>query len=444
MVRISFIGAGSVVFARNLLTDVLTFPELQDSTISLMDVDEDRLATVTEVIERTVDEHDLDATVESTTDRRESLADADYVINAIHVGGREPFENEIEIPREHGVRQAVGDTLGPGGVFRALRTIPTMLDVARDMEAVCPDALLLNYTNPMAMLCWAVDEATDVDVIGLCHSVPHTVHAIADYADVPAEEVEYWVAGINHMAWFLDVEHDGEDLYPALHEAASDPEIYPKDNVRFEVLEHFDHFVTESSNHMSEYVPYLRDDPAVIEDYVVDVDSDWYFTDWMETGAYFEHWTDYKAEAAERTADDYDTDLERSEEYGSRVIYSMETGERRRMNLNVRNDVGAIANLPSNACVEVPCLVDDRGVHPCGVGDLPPQLAALDRTNVNVQELAVRGALDDDPTAVRQALKLDPLTAASCTLDEIDALADDLFAANADYLSDDLVASAEF
>jgi len=442
MTRISFIGAGSVVFARNLVTDILTYPELEDSTISLMDVDPDRLDTVATVLRHTVDEHDLDATIEATTDRRESLRDADYVINAIHVGGAAPFENEIEIPREYGVAQAVGDTLGPGGVFRALRTVPTLLDIARDMEELCPDALLLNYTNPMAMLCWAVDEATDVDVIGLCHSVPHTVSALADYVGVPEDEVEYWVAGINHLAWFLELEHDGRDLYPDLHDAAADPDLYDQDNVRFDLFEHFGYFVTESSNHASEYLPYVRDDPDVLEEYVVgDLETDWYFTDWMETGHYLEHWRAYREEHDDRTADDYDTDLERSPEYGSRVIHSMETGERRRMNLNVRNR-GTVSNLPADCCVEVPCLVDDRGVHATRVGDLPTQLAALCRTNVNVQALAVEGALDHDAEAVRQAVALDPLTSACCTLDEVESMVDDLFAANADYLADELVADA--
>jgi|AntDeeMinimDraft_5_1070356.scaffolds.fasta_scaffold00260_3 alpha-galactosidase len=439
MPNVAFIGAGSIVFARNLMGDILSYSELQGSTVTLMDIDEERLDRVATAGEEMVAHNDVDATIETTTDRREALDGADYVLNMIHVGGREPFENEIRIPQEYGVNQAVGDTLGPGGVFRFLRTAPVMLDLARDMEELCPDALLLNYTNPMAMLCWAVDEATDVDVVGLCHSVQHTAQAVSDYADVPREELDYWVAGINHMAWFLEAEHDGESIYPALYEAADDPETHKRDNVRFDILRHFGAFVTESSNHMSEYVPYFRTDEAKIEEYTVDEEFDDYFVDWMPTGRYFEHWCEYQQEAREMTADDIDPEIERSEEYGSRIIHSMETGEQRRMNINVRNDAGAIANLGNDTCVEVPCLVDGQGVHPCSVGELPAQLVALNRTNTSVQRLAVQAALDHDQDALRQAVKLDPLTSAACTLDEIDEMVDDLLSANAEYLPDELV-----
>jgi alpha-galactosidase len=290
----------------------------------------------------------------------------------------------------------------------------------------------------MAMLCWAVDEATDIDVVGLCHSVQHTAEAIANYVDVPKEELDHWVAGINHVAWFLEAEHDGESVYPALYEAMDDPETYDRDNVRFEMLRHFDAFVTESSNHMSEYVPYFRTEEETIEEFVVEEEFEEYFVDWMETEAYFEHWCEYQQEAAEMDPDDIDPTIERSEEYGSRIIHSMETGETRRMNINVRNTTDAITNLATDACVEVPCLVDATGVRPCSVGELPPQLAAIDRSNVEVQRLAVQAALDHDEDALRQAVKLDPLTGAACTLAEIDEMVDDLLAANAAYLPDKL------
>jgi alpha-galactosidase len=442
MVRVTFIGAGSVVFARQLAGDILSFPELTDSELVLMDVDEERLAKTETVVENMIADNDLEATVEATTDRREALDGADYVLNTIHVGGREPFENEIEIPQQYGVGQAVGDTLGPGGVFRALRTAPVMLDIARDMEDVCPDALLLNYTNPMAMLCWAVDEATDVDVIGLCHSVQGTAHRLANRLDVPYEELSYWVAGINHMAWFLELEHDGEDLYPRLEEVADDPDQYKRDAVRYDVTEHFGSFITESSHHLSEYLPYFRTDQSVIDEYVLEEDISCPIH-WMPNGEYFRHWCDYQSEDATKDAGEFDTDIDRSNEYGSRIIHSMETGERRRMNINVRNDTDAIANLPDNALVEVPCLVDDSGVHPCSVGELPPQLAALNRSNIGVQELAVKGILESDLESIRQAIKLDPLTAACCTLDEIDDMIDDLLEANAEYVPDAFVGQAE-
>ena len=440
MAKIAFIGAGSVVFAQNLIGDILSFPALEDSTLSLMDIDPERLEQTTTIAERMMAEADGSGEIQSTTDRREALEGADYVLNMIHVGGSEPFENEIHIPRSYGVNQAVGDTLGPGGVFRLLRTVPAMLEIARDMEEVCPNALLLNYTNPMAMLCWAIDEATDVEIIGLCHSVQHTAEAIAAYANVPREELEYWVAGINHMAWFLEATHGGESIYPALYEAMEDPETYDQDNVRFEILRHFDAFVTESSNHMSEYVPYFRTDEDTIEDLVVEGDFEFYFTDWMETGHYLEHWLDYQQENAERDFAEEEFEIDRSEEYGSRIIHSLETGTPRRMNINVRNTGGAIANLEDAACVEVPCLVDGTGIHPCSVGQLPPQLAALNRSNIAVQRLAVQGALTGDIEHIRQAIKLDPLTAAALTLEEIDAMIDDLLEANAEYLPESLLA----
>lgn len=439
MPKITFIGAGSIVFARNLMGDILSFPELQGSTLSLMDIDSDRLDRTVAAADAMLEYNDVDATIEATMDRREALSDADYVLNMIHVGGREPLENEIRIPQEYGVSQAVGDTLGPGGIFRLLRTAPAMLDLARDMEELCPDALLLNYTNPMAMLCWAIDEATDVDIIGLCHSVQHTAEAISNYVDIPREEFDYWVAGINHMAWFLEAKHDGDSVYPALYDAIDDPKTYNRDNVRFEILQHFGAYVTESSNHMSEYVPYFRTEEETIQEFVVEEDYDEYFVDWMPTGRYFEHWCSYQQEAAEMEASDIDPLIERSEEYGSRIIHSMETGQLRRMNINIRNDEHAITNLAADACVEVPCLVDDRGVNPCTVGDLPPQLASLNRSNIDVQRLAVKGALEHDQDAIRRAIKLDPLTAAACTLDEIDNMVDDLLAANADYLPAELL-----
>jgi alpha-galactosidase len=443
MPKITFIGAGSIVFARNLMGDILSYPELQGSTLSLMDVDAERLDRTVTAADAMLEHNDIDATIEATTDRREALKDADYVLNMIHVGGQEPFENEIQIPKEYGVNQAVGDTLGPGGVFRALRTAPVMLKLAEDMEELCPDALLMNYTNPMAILCWAIDEATDIDTIGLCHSVQHTTEAISKYVEIPKEELEHWVAGINHMAWFLEAKHEGKSVYPDLYKAMDDPNIYKRDNIRFEILRHFGAFVTESSNHMSEYVPYFRTEEETIQEYIVDEKFDDYFVDWMGTGRYFEHWCEYQQNAAEMDVSDIDPEIERSEEYGARVIHSIETGERRRMNLNIRNTDSAIANLSNDACVEVPCLVDKQGINPCSVGELPPQLAALNRTNINVQRLAVEAALEHDQDTLRRAIKLDPLTAAACTFDEIDDMIDDLLEANADNLPNELVRGAE-
>ncbi|XVH33108.1 alpha-glucosidase/alpha-galactosidase (plasmid) [Haloferacaceae archaeon DSL9] len=433
MLRIAFIGAGSMVFARKLVGDILSFPELSDSEIVLMDIDDHRLSQTASVAEAMVENSGVDATIEATTDRREALDGADYVLNMINVGGTEPFENEIRIPERYGVEQAIGDTLGPGGIFRGLRTIETMLDVAADMEERCPDALLLNYTNPMAILCWAMDEATDIETVGLCHSVPHTAEAISEYTDVPREELQYWVAGINHVAWFLECEWDGVDVYPMLEEAMEDPEIYEKDTVRFELMKHFGAFVTESSHHNSEYHPYFRTNPETIEQ-LTGTD----YAERMPTATYLEGWKERSTERDNALAnvDASEVTIERSEEYASRLIHSIETDTPRRLNLNVSNRTDAIRNLPSGACVEVPCLIDGTGVHPCSVGELPPPLVSLIRTNINVQELAVKGALEGDRDAVHRAVKLDPLTAAELTLDEIHEMTEELIEANEAYLPD--------
>jgi alpha-galactosidase len=429
--RIAFIGAGSTVFARTLVGDVLSFGALADSELALMDIDGGRLEQTRRVTRAMVDNEGLDATVEATTDRRAALDGADYVVNMVNVGGREPFENEIRIPEEYGIEQAIGDTTGPGGVFRGLRTIPTMLEIARDMGELCPDALLLNYTNPMAIVCKTVFDATDIDVVGLCHSVPHTAEAIADYVGVPAEELDYWVAGTNHMAWFLEATHDGESVYPALRAAARDEGTYRRDTVRFEMLRHFGAFPTESSHHMSEYVPYFRTDDETIE-----AMTGTGYAERMPTATYLEGWTarDEARDAAD--IDPADVSVERSEEYASRLIHSIETDTPRRFNLNVSNATGAVANLPRGACVEVPCLVDATGVAPCSVGELPPQLAAFDRRHTTVYRLAVEGALEGDRQKVHQAVKLDPLAGAACTLEEIHELTERLIEANDDYLPD--------
>jgi alpha-galactosidase len=431
MPKIVFLGAGSMVFATKLVGDILSFDELNDSTISLMDIDDQRLEQTTRVAKAMVRNEGLNATIEATTDRVEALEGADYVLNMVNVGGTEPFENEIRIPETYGVKQSIGDTIGPGGVFRGLRTIPTMLDIANDMEAVCPDALLLNYTNPMSILCGTMFEATEIETVGLCHSVPHTAEAIADYIDVPKTEMEYWVAGINHVAWFLEATHQGQSIYPALREAMKDPDIYERDTVRFEMMKHFDYFPTESSHHMSEYVPYFRTDEDVIKR-MEGTDS----AERMATGTYLEGW---KRRSAERDDPNLSVDLEsasvdRSEEYASRIIHSMETDTQRRFNLNVSNKTAAIQNLPEDACVEVPVLVDSTGLRPCSVGELPIQIAAFCQQHTTVHRLAIEGALENDRTKVHQAIKHDPLTAAECTLDEIHAMTNELIEANADYL----------
>jgi alpha-galactosidase len=409
MPRIAFIGAGSTVFTRNLIGDVLRHPELRDSTFALMDIDEQRLRT-SEAAAR-----ELGATdVEATLDRRAALAGADYVITSFQVGGLPATRIDFDVPARHGLRQTIADTVGIGGIMRGLRTIPVLLEVCRDMETLCPDALLLQYVNPMAMLCWAVAEASPVRSVGLCHSVQHTAAELAHDLGVPAGELDYHVAGINHLAFFLRLERAGEDLYPALRRVS------PPDHnrVRYEVLRHFGSFVTESSEHFAEYVPWFikRDRPDLIERFNIPLDE--YV---RRSEALLEDW-DRPHEAAGPSL-----------EYGADIIRACETGEPFRFNGNVpnRHEGGLlIDNLPADCCVEVPCVASGRGVEPEPAGALPRRLAALMQTNVSVQGLTVEAALTGSREAVHHAGMLDPHTAAELSLDEIAALVDELLDAH--------------
>jgi alpha-galactosidase len=428
MPKIAFVGAGSAVFTRNLVGDVLSLPELRDdTTFSLMDIDEERLRTAEIVTSRLIDAHDAGATVEATTDRRAALGGADYVVTSFQVGGYKPSTVvDFEVPKRYGLRQTIADTLGTGGIMRGLRTIPVLLDVCRDLEAVSPDALVLNYVNPMAMLCWAVAEASPIRTVGLCHSVQGTTRELAEDLGLPAEEIDQLAAGINHMAFFLRLEHRGIDLYPALREVA------PPDwnRVRYEVLEHFGYFVTESSEHFSEYVPwFIKDGRAdLIERFNVPLDE---YPRRCERQ--IGRWESLRAElegGGEMTA-------QLSHEYGAHIIRACETGEPYRFNGNVPNrfqDGLLIDNLPADCCVEVPCVASGQGVEPQPVGTLPRQLAALMQTNINVQGLTVEAALTGRREAVYQAAMLDPHTAAELSLDEIASLVDDLLREHGDWI----------
>ena len=438
MPKITFIGAGSAVFTRNLLGDIMTYPELDGGSVCLMDIDEGRLGLVHKLADKMVREQDSRITVQSTTDRREALRRADYVIITIQVGGLEAYELDIEIPRKYGVEQCVGDTLGPGGVFRGLRHLAVIEQIAAELEELSPGALILQYTNPMAIICWALSKTSSIKTVGLCHSVQGTSEMLARFAGVPYEEVSYWVAGINHVSWFLHFERDGEDLYPALRERMAVPEIYGAEPVRFDLMRHFGYFVTESSGHASEYYPYFRRNGAEIEELVsrfTQPNNGWF--DWGRTGGYLRHCFEerdrYYPDIEEMLADEKPMPLKRSHEYGSQIMHSIETNTPRRINGNVANR-GLITNLPEGSCVEVPCLVDNTGIHPCRVGDLPPQVAGITRRNVDLQELAVLGHIHRDRELIRQALKLDPLTGAVCTLDQIDRMTDELFDAQARWL----------
>jgi len=425
MPKVAFIGAGSVVFARRLLLDLFSFPELQGSTVSLMDINPETLEMITQLTKRIAADHKFPAKVESTLDRRRALDGANYVIVMIQVGGLDSFEKDIEIPLKYGIDQTVGDTLGPGGVFRALRTIPVLLSICRDMGELCPDALLINYSNPMAMNCWGMNDGSRIKNIGLCHSVQGTAMQLSSYIGLPYEEVSYWVAGINHMSWFLEFKHNGKDAYPALRKAMDDPETFAKDKVRFEIMRHFAYFVTESTHHMSEYVPYFRKRKDLIQDFVTPRWDYLQICKGRREPHYESIWKEIRGETR--------TVVDRSHEYGMHILHSMETGEPCRVNGSVRN-TGLITNLPDGCCVEVPILVDRTGLRPCFVGYLPPQCAALNRTNINVQELAVQAALEGDRDKARMAIALDPLTGALLDLRQIRSMVDEMFEAEKEWL----------
>jgi alpha-galactosidase len=410
-VKVTLIGAGSTVFARTLIADLLSFPELADDlTIALMDIDEERLR----VTERGAS--GLGARVEASLDRRAALDGSDYVLTMFQVGGYRPATViDFEVPKQFGLRQTIGDTVGIGGIMRALRTIPVVLDVCRDMEELCPDALLLQYVNPMAMLCWAVARESSIRTVGLCHSVQGTAGDLAADLGVPAEELEYRCAGINHLAFYLELSHRGHDVYPELKAKRDVPDW---NRVRYEVLRHFGFFCTESSEHLAEYVPWFikASRPELIERFNIPLDE---YPRRCE-----EQLTEWEGLRASLPA----LRVERSNEYAVAIINAIETNRPFRFNGNVMND-GLIDNLPY-CCVEVPCSADMNGITPEKVGALPPQLAALIQTNVNVQELTVEAALTGKRDHVYHAAMLDPHTAAELPLAEIRDLVDAMLEAH--------------
>ena len=424
MPRIAFVGAGSVEFTKDLLGDLLSFPELADATIALHDIDRERLDAAEAMARWTASTLGAPATIEAHLDRRAALAGCDHVINMIQVGGHAATLVDFEVPKRFGLRQTIGDTLGIGGIFRALRTIPVMRGIAADMFELCPDAWLLNYTNPMAMLCWSVYAGTPISrVVGLCHSVQWTTRGLAELVGVPYEEVEYLGAGVNHQAWILQLRHRGRDLYPLLDEAIErDPEL--RRRVRVEMYRRLGYFPTESSEHSAEYLPWFLRSDEMIERFRVPVDE------YVRRSE--ENLREY--DAMRRTlAEGGSFEIERSLEYASLIIHSIATGEPRVIYGNVPNQ-GLISNLPRGACVEVPCLVDGNGVQPTAVGSLPPQLAALNRTFLNVCELTVRAALEGTREHVVHAALLDPNTSATLAPEQIEQLVDALVEAHGDAL----------
>lgn len=435
MKKFVFIGAGSMVFTRNLVRDILTYPAFADATISLVDVSEERLEVVGRVVRRIVEKGNYPARVETTTDRRKALEGADGIVCTIQVGGVQVFRRDIEIPMQFGVDLCIGDTRGPGGIFRYLRTIPIMLDILKDVEEICPNAYFLNYTNPMAMLCRAMQEKSKVAVTGLCHSVQGTSAMLAKWIGAPMDEITYTCCGVNHQAFYLDFKWNGKDAYPLIREAITTrPEIYNEEQVRNEMFLHLGYYVTESSGHNSEYNPWFRKRKDLLEKYCT------HGTGWnpglhgdLVRRRLEDNGMAWKTEIEKWLQDD-NIDLKRGNEYAAGIFNALfGDGEFYRFNGNVRN-FGLVDNLIPGCCVEVPVLASKNGFQPTHVGKMPDHLAVLNNLTAGVEELAMMAGLDGDKEKVYEACYMDPLTSAVCSLAEIREMVDLMFEENEPYL----------
>ncbi|MDT3959923.1 alpha-glucosidase/alpha-galactosidase [Staphylococcus kloosii] len=428
MKKITFLGAGSTVFAKNVLGDCMTVDALQDFEFALFDINEARLNDSEMMLNNLKKGMNSTVTVRSYQDRKEALRGAKYVINAIQVGGYDPATiTDFEVPKNYNLRQTIADTLGIGGIFRNLRTIPIMQAFAQDIKEVCPDAWFLNYTNPMAVLTNIMLQE-GIKTVGLCHSVQVCANDLLESLDLPTDHIQSKIAGINHMAWLLEITRDGEDLYPEIKKRAkAKQQSTHNDMVRFELMDKFGYYVTESSEHNAEYHPYFikSEYPELIEQYNIPLDE--YPRRCVNQIEAWQHMRD-------DIVNDQNLTHERTHEYGSYIIEAMETNEPYKIGGNVLNAGGLISNLPKNAVVEVPCLVDASGVNPTYIGDLPEQLAALNRTNINTQLLTIEAALTQKKEKIYQAAMLDPHTAAELSISDIIALCDDLIEAHGDWL----------
>jgi alpha-galactosidase len=424
MPKVTFVGAGSVEFSRNILADLCTLPGLPDLTLTLHDINPERLATAESMARYTKEKTGARVNVEATVDRKVALDGADYVINEIAVGGYAATLTDFEIPAKYGVRQTIADTIGIGGIFRGLRTIPVMCAIGNDMADLCPDAWLLTYSNPMAMLPWAVYEGTPFhNVVGLCHSVRDTHAFLAEAVGVPVEEIDFFTAGFNHQAFVLKFERDGEDLYPLLDAVIErDPDMQRR--VRVELYRQFGYFPTESSEHSAEYVPWFMRHDGAVDRYRIPVDE--YL---RRSEANLDEYDEIKRSLSDGSG----FDVEPTHELASMVIHAIETDTPREVYGNVRNG-SLIENLPPECCIEVPCNIDGAGIKPLPAGRLPSQLAALNRTFLNVAELTVRAALEGARDHIYQAAMLDPNTGASLRVDQIHDLCDELIDAHKEYL----------
>ena len=432
MTKIAFIGAGSFGFTRSLVRDILTFPLLEDATLALMDIDAERLDFINQAVNRIVTEGKRPAKVMATMDRAEALEGADAVIVTILAGGVDVWQHDILIPKKYGVDTNVGDTRGPSGIFRALRTIPVMLGIVKDMEKYCPKATMLNYTNPMAMLCRAMQRESKIQLTGLCHSVQGTAKMLAGWIGAPMSEITYTCAGINHMAWYVKFDWNGKDAYPLIRKAITErPEIYDQEIVRNEMFLAFDYYITESSGHNSEYNWWFRKRPDLIEKYCT------HGTGWNPGEyAYILHEYERREGTWQEEVKDWfnqPVELQRGHEYAAYIINALQGGEPFCFNGNVSN-TGLVTNLPQGACVEVPVWASRKGFEPVHVGALPPQCALLTNFSSQIEEMAVEAALTGDRRLVYQAIAHDPLTAAVLSLAEIREMVDKMLAQNAAYL----------
>lgn len=432
--KIAFIGAGSLEFTRDLVKDILTFPSFDDVQIALMDIDENRLAYSRMGVETLIREGHHAATVFATTDRREALEGADGVLITILQGGVNVWRYDIEIPMEYGVDICVGDTRGPSGIFRFLRTAPKMLEICRDVEKYCPNAIVLNYTNPMAMLCRYLQTQTKANVTGLCHSVQGTAELLADFIGAPLDEVTYTCAGINHQAYYLDYKWNGKDAYPLIREAMNRPEVANAEPVRNEIFRAMGYYCTESSGHNSEYTPWFRKRPELIQKYCL------HGTEW-NPGAHAYLLSEYldRENTWEKEYTDWMNDpnkeLTRGGEYASNIFNAM-FGDHTpfQFNGNLRN-FGLVDNLPEGACVEVPVVASRFGIQPIHVGPLPDHIAILVNTLSRCEELAVQGCIEGDPMKIYRSICFDPLTASVLSLDEIRQMTNAMFEKNKEYLT---------
>ncbi|CRK82692.1 alpha-glucosidase/alpha-galactosidase [Neobacillus massiliamazoniensis] len=429
MSKITFLGAGSTVFAKNVLGDCMLVPALEGFEFALYDIDEQKLKDSENMLTNLKVSLNKNIQIKAYLERKEALKDAKYVINAIQVGGYKPSTViDFEIPKKYGLRQTIADTIGIGGIFRNLRTIPVMLDFAKDMEEVCPDALFLNYTNPMAVLTGVMNRFTAIKTVGLCHSVQVCTSELFKSLGMDSEGVQEKIAGINHMAWLLEVRRNGEDLYPEIKRRAREKQkTKHHDMVRFELMDKFGYYVTESSEHNAEYHPYFIKSkyPELIEKYNIPLDE---YPRRCEQQ--IKNWETMREELVNNRALDH----VRTKEYGSRIIEAIETNIPFKFGGNVLNTGRLISNLPEKACVEVPCIADRSGITPTYVGDLPEQLAALNRTNINTQLLTIEAAITRKREYIYQAAMLDPHTAAELSLDDIVSLCDDLIEAHGEWL----------